>query len=622
MKRLIPPLVVLAGFGAFIWLFRLSKAYEMPEKTPPPLPTADEIQEAAKGFKYEIGKYGGSLNDFIDNEMKDLNLAISTDAQTSSVMGSLVFELLLDRDPLTLDWEPLLAAEVPTHSEDPEGLIWIVKLRRDVKWHDGAKFTADDVVFSFNDITLNETIPASGRPALQMMVKEEATGKTVKKNVLVEKVDEFTVRFTFPQRYALYQNLINGTYMYPKHILKSHVDDGTFASTWNIATPPEQVIGTGPYMPAEYVSGERFIEKRNPNYWKKDEAGNRLPYLDRIVFNIIQNPETMKNRFLVGEIDYLDVRSIDLGEIIRKSAGGKFDAVPMGPRAGWSYICLNQNPRARPDGRPYVKPHKSGWFRDVRFRRAVAHCLDKDSIKWLVSDGFAAANWSPYTPKYTKYYTSNVKTYPYDLDASRQLLDEMGLKDRNGDGWREDEQGNPAEFILTTVADQPTLVTMVTIIEQDLKKVGVKLVPEFIQFNLLVRRISQDWDWEAIILSYTAGPEPLLGKTIWKSGEPRRVWNPRMPAGSAENRDWEKRIDQIFDQAYTDWDPIEKRFRWETDVKLAHEWQQICAENLPHIYLMYGIQVYAFSKRIRNRRSTLYSLYDIERLFEDPEFVR
>ena len=618
MKRFLRLAVILFGFGVFIWLFRLSAAYEKPEKTPPPPPSVEEIQEAARNFRFEIGKYGGVLNDWIDNEMKDLNLAISTDQQTSSVLSGLVFQSLLTRDEITLDWRPLLASEVPDRSEDPEGLIWVVKLRRDVQWHDGEPFTADDVVFSFNDIVLNETIPCSARPALQMMVKDES-GKMVKKNVLVEKVDDFTVRFTLPQRYALYRQLLNGTNIYPKHILRARVDDGTFASTWNIATPPSQVIGTGPFMPSEHVPGERFILRRNPNYWEKDEAGNRLPYLEKIVFNIITNPETMKNRFLVGELDYLNVRSIDLAELIRKSGSGNYDVVRMGPVAAWNYLSFNQNPRSKPDGTPYVKPWKSKWFRDLRFRRAVAHCIDKDSLKWLAYDGFGNANWVPYTPKYMKYYTGDVRKYPYDLDEARRLLDEMGLKDRDGDGIREDGDGHPAEFVLSTLADNPVVVTIVTIMEQDLKKAGVKLIPELVQFNLLVRRISQDWDWEAVILGYGAGDEPLLGKSIWKSTEPRRIWNPKSPAGSAENRDWEVRLDQIFDEAYTHWDPVEKRFLWEKDVELTHEWLRLCAENLPHIYLMYTNQVYALSRRLRNRRSSIYSIYDIERLYVEPE---
>ncbi|NUN48652.1 MAG: ABC transporter substrate-binding protein [Candidatus Brocadiae bacterium] len=615
MKRLLlPPAIVLAGFAGFLWLFRLSTAYEKPVKGPPPLPLVDDITKAAREFRYEPGVYGGTLNDWISTELKDLNLAISTDATTSSVLSGLVFETLLTRDDIDLEWIPQLALEVPTSSDDPEGRVYTLKLRQDVKWHDGAPFTADDVVFTYHEIILNESIPCSSRPALQMDVPDES-GKIVKRSVKAEKVDDYTVRFTLPKRYALYLQLIGGVSIYPRHILKPRVDDGTFNSTWNIATPPSQVIGTGPYMPSEYVPGERFVQKRNPNYWKKDEAGNRLPYVETIVYNIIQNPDTQLQRFLVGNLDYLEARSIDLKQLTQRAEGGGFDVVIRAPQAGWNYLAFNQNPRSRPDGVPYVKPWKSSWFRDVRFRQAVAHCIDKDSINQIMYDGMAQQNWVPYTPKYAKYWTDEVRKYAFNLDEARRLLDDMGLTARNEEGYRVGAGGNVVEFVLTTMANSEPLKWLVTILEQDLKKVGVRLIPEYLEFNLLVRRLSQDWDWEAIVLGYTAGPEPLLGKTIWKSSEPRRVWNPRVPAGSPENRDWEVRLDQIFEEAYSTWDEKQKRFLWERDVELAHEWQRIAAENLPHIYLMSRVDIHAVYRRVRNRRSTVFTLMDPTRIY-------
>lgn len=616
MKRLIPPVVVLAGFAAFGWLFRLSQAYEKPEKTPPPMPSPAEITAKARSFKYEIGKYGGTLNDWIDNELKDLNLAISTDATTSSVLGGYVFETLFVRDPIDMGWLPNLAAEVPTHSEDAEGRIYLVKLRRDVKWHDGVPFNADDVVFTYNEIVLNENIACSTRAAIQQEVKDE-NGKTVKRSMQVEKVDDYTLRFTLPQRYALYRQLISASYIYPRHVLKPRVDDGTFSSTWNVSTPPSQIIGTGPFMPAEYVSGERFTVKRNPNYWKTDEAGNRLPYLEKVVYNIVSNPDTQRARFLTGQLDYLELRAIDLKEMINKQEAGGFDVVLGAPIAGWAYIALNQNPRSKPDGKPYVVPWKSKLFRDIRFRRAVAHCIDKDSISQLVYDGIAQPNWVPYTPRFQKYWTSDVRKYPFDLAEANRLLDDMGLTKRDADGFRMDAEGHKVEFVLMTFANQPTLVWLVTILEQDLKKVGIRLIPEYVEFNLWVRRVGTDWDWDAVLGSYTAGDEPFLGKTIWKSDQPRRTWNPKVPPGSNENRDWEKRLDQIFEEAYTHWDDREKRFLEEKDIELAHEWQKICAENLPHIYLMYRVQIHAVSRRIKNRVTTIGQLFDANRIYTD-----
>ncbi|KAF0244191.1 MAG: peptide/nickel transport system substrate-binding [Planctomycetota bacterium] len=604
MKRTVLICLLAASLGAA----------ESPMPAPELLPPA-EIQKRAAAFKFEKGEVGGTLHDWIDLDMKTWNLALSTVPETSSVLGALVFETLFGRDPVTLEWKPCLAAEVPARSEDEDGRVWIVTLREGVAWHDGRPFGADDVIFSFNDIVLNESIRSTARPTLQMAVKDEATGKAVKKNVLVEKVDEHTVRFTIPQRYALYLNLLNGTYIYPKHLLQKQVEGGTFATAWDISTPPAEIIGTGPFMPEKRTEGKRVVLKRNPHYWKKDEFGESLPYVERWEFRVLDSADTQLARFRDGKLDYLDVRAGDVDLLAKGAAEGEYELLSTGPRASWSYLSFNQNPRLRPDGTPYVAPHKSAWFRDVRFRRAVAHCLDRDRIIREIYFGRATPLWGPFTPRYAEYYTDDVAKYPFDLAKAGALLDEMGLKDTDGDGVRDDGKGHAVEFELAVMADQPAIEAMVDVLKKDLKKAGVSLVPEYLQFNILVRRISQDWDWEAIYLAYTAGPEPLLGKSIWKTGEPRRVWNPKADASASETRDWERRIDTIFDKAYSHWDPKLHAFDRSKDVELAHEWQRICAENLPHIYLFSSASVYAISRRLGNVRTTLNSLYDPERIF-------
>ncbi|MEK7468966.1 MAG: ABC transporter substrate-binding protein [Planctomycetota bacterium] len=581
----------------------------------PELLSAAEIQKRAAAFKFEKGRVGGTLHDWIDSDVTSWNLALSTDHQTSSVLDGNVFQSLFRRDPVTLGWQPCLAAEVPARSDDEDGRVWVVKLRRGVTWSDGKPFGADDVVFTINDIVLNESIPCPARQALQMMVKDEATGTTAKANLRVEKIDDHTVQFTLPKRTALYMNAINGTNLYPRHVLGKRVADGTFDSVWGLSTPPAEIVGTGPFVVSERHEGEKIVLKRSPRYWEKDEAGEFLPYVESWEFSVVSSPDAQLRRFQEGKLDYYEARPVDIDVLAKGAAKGNYDLVSMGPRPAWSYLSFNQNPRSRPDGTPYVAPHKSSWFRDVRFRRAVAHCVDRDRIVREVHSGRATPLWGPYTPKYAEFYTEEVAKYPFDLAKAGALLDEMGLKDTDGDGLRDDGQGNAAEFRLTAVADQPTLVTMVTIIGESLKKAGVRLVPEFIQFNLLLRRISQDWDWEALLLSYSSGLEPLLGKTIWKTGEARRIWNPKADPAAAETRDWERRLDAIFDEAYTHWDPKSRSFGRSKDIALAHEWQRICAEQLPHIYLFAGTSIYAISRRLGNVRTTLHSLYDSERVF-------
>ena len=94
--------------------------------------------------------------------------------------------------------------------------------------------------------------------------------------------DDHTVQCVLPVSFAPFLRSM-GTAIYPKHILEKHVDDGTFASTWDIDTYPSEIIGTGPFTIERYVPGERVVMRRNPDYWLKDDAGNSPPYLEEVI---------------------------------------------------------------------------------------------------------------------------------------------------------------------------------------------------------------------------------------------------------------------------------------------------------------------------------------------------
>ncbi len=118
----------------------------------------------------------------------------------------------------------------------------------------------------------------------------------------VTALDDYTVECVPPLPFAPFLRSM-GTSIYPRHILEQHVDDGTFAATWGIETDPTEVIGTSPFTIASYVPGERVVMQRNADYWLKDDAGNSLPYLDQIVYNIVPDLETELAKFLAGESD-------------------------------------------------------------------------------------------------------------------------------------------------------------------------------------------------------------------------------------------------------------------------------------------------------------------------------
>ena len=171
-----------------------------------------------------------------------MNLAIANDAPSSNIL-SYLFEGLTETSWLTDQVEPALA-ESWEHSDD--GLTWTFHLREDVTWHDGQGFTAHDVDFTFNRIIYNDDISASSRSTFTFRFPDEESGGWQEAQMTVTALDEYTVRFVLPVPFAPFLRSM-GTAIYPKHILEPHVDDSTFASTWDSDTDPAEVIGTGPF---------------------------------------------------------------------------------------------------------------------------------------------------------------------------------------------------------------------------------------------------------------------------------------------------------------------------------------------------------------------------------------
>ena len=196
-------------------------------------------------------KYGGSLVEGATSDPKSFNPVVAKETSTTAVTGY-IFEGLTQMNPFTTEIEPNLAK---SWEFSKDGKVWTFYLRDDVKWSDGKPLTADDVVFTYNELYYNKAIPASARDILTIEGK----------NIKVEKVDNFTVRFTLPKPFAPLLFAL-GQDILPKHILETVVKAGKFNSHWGVNTPPDQIVGTGPFLLSEYVSSQRVVVKKNPNY--------------------------------------------------------------------------------------------------------------------------------------------------------------------------------------------------------------------------------------------------------------------------------------------------------------------------------------------------------------------
>ena len=563
-----------------------------------------QLRANASEFEYQIGTFGGTLTSAILSDPLTFNLALSTDATSSGVLANL-FEGLTEVSWLTDEVEPGLAESWET-SED--GLSWTFRLREDVRWHDGEPFTAADVAFTFNQIIYNDDIPTPSRSAFTFRFPDEA-GAWQEERMSVELIDDYTVRFVLPVPFAPFLRFM-GTAIYPKHILEPAVLDGVFTETWGIDANPAEVIGTGPFTIERYEPGERIVLKRNPNYWLTDGEGQQLPYLDSQVYIIVPDIEASLAAFRSGETDVVGVPGRDFAEFYPLQQEGNFTIHRRGPAFGTTFLTFNQNPGTNPEtGEPYLAPEMLAWFQNAQFRRAVSHAINRDAIIEEAFDGLGYPQWTSISPSAGDFHNPEAPRYEYDPATASGILDDLGWVDQDGDGFREDADGNPITFTIATNEENSIRTEVMTRIREDLHSVGIDARAVARPFGELVGQLTATYDWEAIVIGFTGSSEPHGGISMWHSSGPFHLWYPNQSEPATE---WEAEIDRQYIEGSQELDR-------ERRVEYYHRAQAIAADNLPLIYTVLPERLSTIRNVFGNTTPTLYGVFDIRYLYRLDE---
>ena len=428
-------------------------------------------------------------------------------------------------------------------------------------------------------------------------------GKTFK----VEKIDDYKIRFVLPKKFAPFLMGMSQEIM-PRHILEKPLKEGKFNFAWGVDTPATNVVGTGLFKLIKYLPGEKVILEKNPLYWKKDARGGRLPYIEKIVYIIIQSQDTAFLKFKEGEIDYYGLRGEDYPDLKPKESQGNFTVFNTGPAFGENFLVFNQNLDINPQtGKPFVESKKLGWFRNQKFRQAVACAIDKSSIINIVLNGLGIAQYSSMSPSSGFFYNPNVKKSEYDLEKAKAILKEEGFIARDGDGILEDKEGNRVEFSLYTNSGNTERLKIAQLIRKDLERIGLKVNFIPLEFNLLVSKLDSTYDWDAIILGFTGGIEPHFGANVWRSSGQLHAWYPRQKKPST---DWEARIDEIFNQGVQELDRNKRKI-------LYDEWQGIVSQYLPLIYTALPLNIFAVRNKFGNLYPTSYggAFHNLEEIY-------
>jgi peptide/nickel transport system substrate-binding protein len=521
------------------------------------------------------------------SDPKTFNSLIAVDQTSATAVGD-VFDALVRLNPETMEMEPLLAERWEYNAD---GTACTFHLRRNVHWHDGQPLTAADVAFTFEAI-YDERVPNSMKHLLLI------DGQRIK----VEVVDDYTVRLILPRPFAPLINSL-GQAILPKHILGPSLRDGTFVQQWGIDTPPDKIIGSGPYRMVRYVPAQFIEYRRNPDYWMKDDAGNSLPYLETRTVLIVPNQDTLYMKFLAGQTDTHTPRPEEVADLRAKADQLRITVEEQGLETGSTFVAFNRNPRNYVQGDQ--RDPRLAWFTDLHFVRAIAHAIDKQSMILNCLNGYAKPAVADISPADTVYHNPDLTDYAYDLDEARRLLREGGYIDRDGDGIIEDSAGNPVEFSLHTNAGNQVREKMCSILKEDWSKLGMRVNYRPLDFTTLVEKLDHTYDWDAVLIGFTGTTEPNNGANLLRSSGNLHLWNPSQPQPATP---WEAEIDRLLDQGTRELDVQQRR-------RCYWRIQEILHEQLPMIETVRQTRLDAYKNKLQNYRPLVWGLYR-------PELIR
>jgi peptide/nickel transport system substrate-binding protein len=522
-----------------------------------PLPEPPHVASCEPGVR------GGRLKIANFTDPKTFN-PITANETSSLDLIYWLFDGLVRKNQVTHEIEPALAER---WTVEPDQKTWTFFLRKGVRWSDGKPLTADDVVFTYNDVVYNTNF---------VNVKVDYI-RLDGKDFVVSKIDDYTVRVVTPDVYAPFLEFFAfDVRIVPKHILSRAVAQKGFEAAYSVSTPPAELVGTGPFRLKQHKQGQFTIVERNPYYWRVDSKGQRLPYFDAAIMMVVPDQNAMSLRFLNGETDLIEfVRPEEYDQFQQPAAQRRFKLLELGVTSQRDFIFFNQNTGTNSaTGQPHVNPIRLKWFRETKFRQAISFAIDRPSIVQSTLGGRGEPNYGFMTKSNDRWVNTNVAQYPYSPARAKQLLAEIGISDRNGDGFLEDAQGNVIEFEMNTNAGNSRREKGAIIVQDDLKKLGVRVNFRPLDFNSIVQKMTHSFDFECIFLGLASeSVDPAEGLNVLRSSGFSHEWFPRQKTPSTE---WEARIDVLMEANLKTFDFAQRK-------KSFDEVQVIMAEQMAMI---------------------------------------
>jgi len=508
---------------------------------------------------------GGILRLAIQGEPRGLDPHVAVD-QPSELIAYLIHGNLLRVNRATQQVEPELATGWKAAAD---GRALSLTLRKGLRYSDGTPFAAEDVCYSFARI-LDSKLNSPNGDALR-----GAAGKVSCR----AEAQRVTLQFEKPLSAA--ERWMDGI------------------AILSAKSPAKEKAGLGPFLLRNWQPGALLLLERNPYYWKRDETGAPLPYLDGIRLEIQRNRDIEMIRFEKGELDMVNGLAPDLYERLKAQGLGR--AIQAGTSLDSEQLWFNQTP-----GAP-MPAYKKEWFQSQAFRRAVSQAIRRDDLARVVYRGYATPAIGAVSPANVQWANQSLKPKPADPKAGLALLEQTGFR-LDGRTLR-DGKGNAVEFTVITNAGSKNREKMAALIQQDLAAIGVRLKVVTLDFPSLIERITKSFDYEACLLGLVLSDlDPNSQMNVWLSSAANHQWNPNQ---ASPNTPWEAEIDKLMMKQASETIYARRKKAWDRV-------QEIIVEQSPFIYLVHPMTLAAVSPNVGNVQPVVlrpYLLWNADKLF-------
>jgi peptide/nickel transport system substrate-binding protein len=481
-----------------------------------------------------VAQNGGQLRFCLRSEPKTFDpLKVEDDA--SVAIRYLTGGVLVRMNRQTQALEPELAQSWKV-SKDGRQIRF--KLRSGLSFSDGTPFSAEDVAYTVRQLM---------DPGLH-----SPTGDAFRSgpgNVQTKIISPTEIWVTFPAPVAGLDRQFDQV-----AVLSAH-------------SPKKEMAVLGPFMVADYKPGATVVLKRNPNYWKTDAQGHHLPFLDSIRLDIQPNRDVELLRFKRGEIDLIN--ALD-SEYFDKLASTSPQLVhDAGPSLDSEQMWFNEVAKAP------LPAFKKNWFRSAAFRRAISEAINRADLSRVVFRGHAQPAIGPVSPANRFWFNGKLKPELYSPEAALKALQAEGFRLENG--TLKDLAGNDVVFSIITNSGNKYRERMATMIQEDLQKIGIHVNVVTLDFPSLIERMTQSFDYEAILLGLTnVGLDPSEQMNVWLSSSENHQWNPQEKTPETA---WEAEIDKLMRAQASSADAQKRKEAFDRV-------QEIALEQAPFIYLV------------------------------------